>query len=51
MTIFEIIKEFDEDKMAEFLLWFARDTIDQFSKFHMPSKEVIIEFLKQERPE
>jgi len=51
MTIFEIIKEYDEDMMAEFLYRFARDTINQFTNFILPSKEGIIELLERERPE
>ena len=50
MTVFEIIKDFDEDMMAEFLLMFANDTINQFSNFVFPTKEGIIEFLNREKP-
>jgi len=51
MTIYEKISEFDEEDMIEFLLAFARDTLDQFGKFQLPSKDVIREFLDRECPE
>ena len=51
MTIYEKISEYDEEKMIEFLLAFARDTIDQFSRFQLPSKDVIREFLDRECPQ
>lgn len=44
MTIFDTIKEYDEDMMAEFLYRFARDTINL-------SKEAVMKFLEQEVPE
>ena len=51
MTIYEKIVALDEEMMVEFLLRFAKDTIDQFSRFQMPSKDVIREFLDRECPE
>lgn len=51
MTIYEKIVAFDEEMMAEFLLRFAKDTIEQFSMFQLPSKDVIREFLDRECPE
>lgn len=51
MTIFDRIKEFDEEQMAEFLYHFARDVLNQFSNFVMPTKEGIKEFLSRERPD
>ena len=50
MTILDKIKEFDEEMMAEFLYRFAKDTIDMFGKFQLPSKEGIQEFLNREIP-
>lgn len=51
MTIYEKIVALDEEMMVEFLLRFAKDTIDQFGRFQMPSKDVIREFLDRECPE
>ena len=51
MTIYEKIVAFDEEMMVEFLLRFAKDTIDQFSRFQLPSKDVIREFLDRVCPE
>jgi hypothetical protein len=51
MTIYEKIVAFDEEMMVEFLLSFAKDTIDQFSRFQLPSKDVIREFLDRVCPE
>jgi len=51
MTIYEKIVAFDEEMMVEFLLRFARDTLDQFGRFQLPSKDVIREFLDRECPE
>lgn len=51
MTIYEKIVALDEEMMVEFLLRFAKDTIDQFSRFQMPSKDVIREFLDRKCPE
>ena len=51
MTIYEKIVEFDEEMMVEFLLRFSKDTIDQFSRFQLPSKDAIREFLDRECPE
>ena len=51
MTIYDKIKEMDRDTMAEFLFRFARDTIDMFSRFILPSKEGVEEFLDMEVPE
>ena len=50
MTVFEVIKEYDKEKMAELLYRFARDTIDQFERFILPEKERIREFLELEVP-
>ena len=51
MTIYEKIVALDEEMMVEFLLAFARDTLDQFGRFQLPSKEAIREFLDRECPE
>ena len=51
MTIYEKIVEYDEERMIQFLFQFANDTIDQFSRFQLPSKDVIREFLDRECPE
>ena len=51
MTIYEKIVALDEEMMVEFLLSFAKDTLDQFSRFQLPSKDVIREFLDRECPE
>ena len=51
MTIYEKIVALDEEMMVEFLLRFSKDTIDQFSRFQLPSKDVIREFLDRECPE
>ena len=51
MTIYEKIVALDEEMMVEFLLRFAKDTIDMFGRFQMPSKDVIREFLDRECPE
>ena len=48
MTIYEKIVEFDEETMVEFLLSFAKDTINQFSRFQLPSKDVIRELLDRD---
>ena len=50
MTVFEVIKELDEEMMAEFLYRFARDTIDQFERFILPDKERIRKVLELEAP-
>ena len=51
MTIYEKIVALDEEMMVEFLLSFAKDTLDQFGRFQLPSKDVIREFLDRECPE
>ena len=51
MTIYDKIKEMDRETMAEFLYRFARDTINMFSQFVLPSKEGVEEFLDREIPE
>ena len=51
MTIYDKIIEYNEEDMTEFLYRFARDTINQFGNFVMPSKEGIREFLNRECPE
>lgn len=51
MTIYEKIVALDEETMVEFLLSFAKDTLDQFGRFQLPSKDVIREFLDRECPE
>ena len=48
MTIYEKIVALDEEMMVEFLLSFAKDVIDQFSRFQLPSKDSIREFLDRE---
>jgi len=48
MTVYEKIINLDEEKMAEFLLKFANDTINQFGSFIMPDIERIREFLALE---
>ena len=50
MTVYEKIVAFDEEKMVEFLLRFANDTINQFSRFQLPRRDVIREFLDRECP-
>ena len=51
MTIYEKIVEFDEESMVGFLFRFARDTIEQFSRFQLPSEDIIREFLNRECPQ
>lgn len=51
MTIYDYIIRMDKDTMAEFLYRFARDTIDQFSRFQLPNKTTIMEFLDREKPQ
>jgi hypothetical protein len=51
MTIYEKIKEFDEESMIRFLLSFAHDVINQFGRFQLPSEEGIREFLERVCPE
>lgn len=51
MTIYEKIVEFDEEMMVRFLFRFARDTIEQFGRFQMPSEDAIREFLDRECPQ
>lgn len=48
MTVFEIIKEFNKDQMAGFLLSFQKDTINQFARNVFPSEGRILEFLEIE---
>ena len=48
MTIFDRIKELDEEQMAEFLYHFARYVLNQFANFVMPTEEGIKEFLSRE---
>ena len=48
MTVYEKIKDLDEEKMAEFLLKFAKDTINQFDSFIMPDIDRIRKFLELE---
>lgn len=48
MTVYEKIKDLDEEKMAEFLLKFANDTINQFGSFIMPDIDRIRKFLELE---
>lgn len=50
MTIYEKIVALDEEKMVEFLLNFAKDTLDQFGRLKLPSKDSIREFLDMECP-
>ena len=47
MTIYEKIIKFTEEEMVQFLLVFARETIDQFGNFQLPSEDVIREFLNR----
>ena len=51
MTIYEKIVELDKEMMVVFLLNFSKDVIDQFSRFQLPSKDSIREFLDRECPE
>ena len=48
MTVYEKIINLDEEKMAEFLLKFANDAINQFGSFIMPDIKRIREFLALE---
>ena len=49
MTIYERIKEFSLEEMADFLLVFAKESIEQFGNFILPTKEMIIEFLNRKQ--
>ena len=48
MTVYEKIKDLDEETMAEFLLKFANDTINQFGNFILPDIDRIRNFLELE---
>lgn len=48
MTIFDRIKEYDEEMMAEFLYKFSEDIINNFGNYILPSKEGILNFLNNE---
>lgn len=48
MTVFEIIKEFNKDQMARFLLSFQKDTIDQIARNVFPSEGRILDLLERE---
>ena len=48
MTMYECIKDFDEDEMADFLYAFANDIINDFAMFIFPSKDSMKNFLKKE---
>lgn len=47
MTVFDHIKEYDEEMMANFLYKFSEDIINNFSNFITPSKESILNFLNK----
>lgn len=48
MTIFDRIKEYNEEMMAEFLYRFLKDIINNFGNYIIPSKESILKFLNEE---
>ena len=48
MTIFDRIKEYNEEMMAEFLYKFSKDIINNFGNYITPSKESILNFLNEE---
>ena len=48
MTIFDLIKEYDKEMMAEFLYKFSEDIINNFGNYIIPSKESILNFLNKE---
>lgn len=48
MTIFDRIKEYNEEMMAEFLYKFSKDIINNFGNYSIPSKEGILNFLNKE---
>ena len=50
MTIYEKMMECSEEDMVQFLYNFARDTIDKFSEFIMPSERAIEHFLQSTIP-
>ena len=50
MTGYEMIQNYDEDQMVEFLYHFANDVINNFGCFQMPNKESIKKFLEYEIP-
>lgn len=48
MTIFDRIKEYDEEMMVEFLYKFSEDIINNFGNYITPSKESILNLLNKE---
>lgn len=48
MTVFDCIKKYDEEMMAEFLYKFSEDIINNFGNYILPSKEGILNFLNKE---
>lgn len=48
MTIFDRIKEYDEEMMVEFLYKFSEDVINNFGNYITPSKESILNLLNKE---
>ena len=51
MSVYEWIKGMSFDEMAEFLLDFANEALDNFSGLQLPSKEGIRAFLYRQRDE
>ena len=48
MTLYEKLQDLSLEKMAEFLLGFANDTIDNFTYFRTPDIDKIREMLRTE---
>jgi len=48
MTIFDCIKKYNEEMMAEFLCKFSEDIINNFYNYIIPSKENILNFLNKD---
>lgn len=48
MTIFDCIKEYNEEVLAEFLYNFSKDIINNFGNYIILSKESILNFLNKE---
>lgn len=48
MTVFDRIKDYNQEEMVEFLYNFAGEVIEHFSNFHLPNKISIKELLEKE---
>lgn len=51
MTYYDVVHNYDEDTLAEFLYRFARDTVSQLEAGLLPDRNEIKKFLEKEKPE